>query len=402
MVRKKKIIVIFILFCIITIFGVFNNTPLAKWISYLSLPVSTFGHFLFFTYIKQIPKSIKNWYLIGLLIMIVSISTSYIHYNQSFIDSFVATKNFYQVGVVFLIYFLIIKYKLSMKELFDSIIFLGWLTLLLVFFLMSIDYSITFTNIDGKVIFSTIGKFNKSLIFFSAIYYLAMFLIKGKYKFLIFMILFFSIPHLNEIQRVIFLSSIITVIVGFRLVNSNRVKVKIFLPVLLVLFGFINFLSFTAEGKDFIYRFEQMAKFINFDEDTAIDDSSVAVRLIENEFALNKFSEHPLTGNGFYRRSNHANVVGDIYFHFLDIGIVGILYTLGIFGAIIFIYQYVLLYKIIQNNKYYNVYGLASVLGLLFIMLFSLSAGTSINSFSYFFFFVILLKLSTKKYEVVN
>jgi hypothetical protein len=289
-----------------------------------------------------------------------------------------------------------------MKEIFDSIIFLGWLTLILVFFLRSIDYSITFTNIDGKVIFSTLAKFNKSLIFFSAIYYLAMFLIKGKYKFLIFMILFFSIPHLNEIQRVIFLSSIITIIIGFRLVNTNRVKIKIFLPVVLVLFGFINFLSFTAEGKDFIYRFEQMAKFINFNEDTDIEDSSVAVRLIETDFALNRFFERPLTGNGFYRSSNKAKIVGNIYFHYLDIGIIGILYTLGIFGAIIFIYQYVWLFKIMQNIKYYNVFGLASVLGLLFIMLFSLSAGTSLNSFSYFFFFVILLKLSTKKHEVVN
>jgi hypothetical protein len=403
MISKKKIAIIVILVCVFSVFGSFNNTPLNKWFSFLMLPFSTYGHVLFFRYKKQIPKVIKNWYLIGLLIIIVSMLTSFIHYRQSFLDSFVATQNFYRVGLVVLIYYLIIKHKLSTKELFNSLIFIGWVNLLLYVFFWVIDFSIVFTNEGGDVIVTTMGKFSNTLILFTAIYYLAMFLIKGKYKFIIFSILFFSIPHLNEIQRVFFLSSMILVFMGFLLVNSIKIRLKLLLPGIFVLIVSTTFLFSTEQGASVINRFEELAKYINSNDNSKINDSSVAVRIKENAFALERFFQHPLTGNGFYRSSNKVNVVGDIYFYPLDIGLIGILFTLGIFGVIIFIYQYISLFKIIKNNRHHNVYSLASVLGLLFLMLFSLSAGTSINNFSYFFFYMVLLKLSSKyKYEVVN
>lgn len=403
MISKKKIVIILILICLTSVFGTFNNTPINRWMSFLMLPLSTYGHILFFVKKKRIPKLIKNWYLIGLLIIIVSMLTSFIHYRQSFVDSFVATQGFYRVGLVVLIYYLIIKHKLSIKELFNSLIFLGWVNLLLLIFLWSIDFSIDFTTASGDVKIITYGKFSKEVIFFSAIYYLAMFLIKGKYKFLIFSVLFFSIPHLNEIQRVLFLSSIIVNIVGLKLINSVRVRSKFLIPAILVLFASINFLSSSLEGKNILNRFEQITKFLNPGDNSKIDDSSVAIRLVENAFALERFFQHPLTGNGFYRSLNKENVVGDIYFYPLDIGLIGVLFTLGIFGFIIFICQYISLFKIIKNNRHYNVYSLAIVLGLLFLMLFSMSAATSINNFTYFFFYMVLLKLSSKyNYEVVN
>ena len=396
MISKKKIAVIFILFCTLPVFGVFNNTPINKWLTFLMLPFSTYGHVLFFRYKNQFPKVIKNWYLIGLLIIIVSMLTSFIHYRQSLIDSFVATQNFYRVGLVVFIYYLIIKYKVSIKELFNPIIFIGWVNLLILIFLWSIDFSIDFTTLSGDVKVITYGKFSKAFMFFSAIYYLAMFLIKGKYKFLIFSILFFSIPHLDEIQRVLFLSSMILVFMGFLLVNSIKIRLKLLLPGIFVLIVSTTFLFSTEQGASVINRFEELAKYINSNDNSKINDSSVAVRIQENAFALEGFFQHPLTGNGFYRSSNKVNVVGDIYFYPLDIGLIGILFTLGIFGVIIFIYQYISLFKIIKNNRHHNVYSLASVLGLLFLMLFSLSAGTSINNFSIFLFYFVLLKFSSK------
>lgn len=396
MISKKKIVIILILICLTSVFGTFNNTPINRWMSFLMLPLSTYGHILFFVKKKRIPRFTKNWYLIGLLIMIVSMLTSFIHYRQSFVDSFVATQYFYRVGLVVFIYYLIIRYKVSIKELFNPLIFLGWVNLLILIFLWSIDFSIDFKTLSGDVKVITYDKFSESFIFFSAIYYLAMFLIKGKYKFLIFSVLFFSLPHLNEIQRVLFLSSIIIIVVGLKLINSVRVRTKFLIPAILVLFASINFLSSSEEGTNILNRFGQIAKFLNPGDNSKITDSSVAIRLTENAFALEQFFQHPLTGNGFYRSLNKENIVGDIYFYPLDIGLFGVLFTLGIFGIIIFIYQYISLFKIIKNYRLYNVYNLASVLGLSFLMLFSLSAATSINNFTFFFFYIVLLKLSSK------
>jgi hypothetical protein len=403
MIGKKKIVIILIIICLTSVFGTFSNTPINKWMSILLLPLSTYGHILFFVTKKSLRKLTKNWYLIGLLITIVSMLTSFIHYRQSFVDSVVATQNVYRVGLVFFIYYLIIKHKVSIKELFSSLIFLGWVNLLILIFLWSIDFSIDFTTESGEAKVITYDKFNESFIFFSAIYYFAMFLIKGKYKFLIFSVLFFSTPHLNEVQRVLFLSSIIVVVVGLKLVNSVMVRTKFLIPAFLVLSAFINFLWYSEEGKNTLNRFEQLTKYFNPVDNSKINDSSVSIRLEENAFALERFLQHPYTGNGFYRSLNKINVVGDIYFYPLDIGLFGVLFTLGIFGFIIYIYQYIGLFKIIKNYRHHNVYNLASVLGLLFLMLFSLSAATSINNFSYFFFYMVLLKLSSKyNYEVVN
>jgi len=379
-----------------SVFGTFNNTPYTKWIAYLILPFTTYGHVLFFKYKNQFPKIINRWYLIGLLIIIVSMLTSFIHYRQSLFDSFIATQDIYRIGLVILIFFLISSYNVSLRNFFNSLIFIGWVNLLILIFLWSIDFSFDFMTVTGDVKVLTYGKLSKSFIFFSAIYYLTMFLIKGKYKFLIFSILFFSIPHLVEIQRVLLLSTVIVFLIGLNLTGSVKMKIKFLIPAILILFASISFLSSTEKGANILNRFEQITKFLNSDDNSKIDDSSVAIRIVENAFALERFFQHPLTGNGFYRSSNKENIIGNIYFYPLDIGLFGVLYTLGIFGSIIFLLQYLRLFRELKNTRGYNVYILTSVLSLLFLMLFSFSSAISINNFSFFFFYVFLLKFSLK------
>ena len=53
MISKKKIVIILILICLTSVFGTFNNTPINRWMSFLMLPISTYGHILFFVKKKE-------------------------------------------------------------------------------------------------------------------------------------------------------------------------------------------------------------------------------------------------------------------------------------------------------------------------------------------------------------
>jgi hypothetical protein len=74
-----------------------------------------------------------------------------------------------------------------------------------------------------------------------------------------------------------------------------------------------------------------------------VQDASANARVDEVAIAWPLFKKHPLIGNGFLSAQWHggaSGVLGTNYFYEDDIGIVGILYSAGIFGLILHLFQY--------------------------------------------------------------
>ena len=377
------------------ILGVFDNTPFNQIITFLFLPIATYGHLLFYIHKTRIPEAVRNWYGVGWLAIIVSVFTSYKLYRQSFFDSFIATQNFYQIGAVIYIYYLIDKYHVSLKNTSRILLLLGWINMLILLRFYFLDLSLDFRMNNGDIIVMSYGKLNKVLLIISALLYYSRFLIDGKSIYFLFSLLFFAVIHLEEIQRMLLIATIVTLLGGLKMVRSVKVRLRVLSPMISLFMALIVFINTTSQGKTEFKRFTNIsAYFTNDDGGKKIEDSSVSIRLQENAFALQRFLAHPITGNGYYRSSNKERFVGDFYFYPADIGFFGVLYSLGIFGIVLFLSQYRYLLKSFNGISDPDVYMLFGLLCLLFLMLHSLSTASSVIVFSRFLLYVCLLDLA--------
>jgi hypothetical protein len=125
-----------------------------------------------------------------------------------------------------------------------------------------------------------------------------------------------------------------------------------------------------------------------------INDASTAVRVFEKDFAIERFKMHPVFGNGYFRASEKNKIIGrNVYFYPLDIGLYGILYSLGAIGIIVFIIQ-LRLVLINYNNRNSNPFHVFVILGLVFFTFSSILNGNTLNNFKAFFFFICLISLA--------
>lgn len=394
MIKKSTVAIIVIIILIMMLFNVFKLTPLSRIVSYLLLISSTIGHLIFIIKPRMFSKNIKYWYYIGLTTMLVSMVTGYLNYNQSFVSGFVANFNFYNVGSVILFVYLILKNNISLPRLFALIIKVSWVLLGLIALMAITNFVfINESELTGNIVLVHAGKISKNLTNFIAIYWIALFLFKSNYKYLWYSLLFFAANHFHDLQRFALIVSLLVIVIGVLKMKKSNAAKKIIIPALFLMILVSVFLFNSIEGTAVLNKFVEAFKVFTEDSD-AINDASAAIRIIQVDFALNQFQEHPLFGNGFYRASDFDKAIGKgIYFYPNDIGFFGILYFLGLFGAVLFFKQLKLIWtqlKIKQNNQY----QLCLVLAMLFVLLSSLITGTSINYYSYFFFLFSLFQLS--------
>ena len=402
MIKKKKIILFLLIIISIVIFDVFRLTPFAKLVSYSSLILSTIGHFIFFLKPQFFPKTFKFWYNLGLLTMIISITTCQLYYGQSLVSGFVANINFYNIGLVSLFWHLFIKYKIFVDKLFYLLSKTGWISLISISFIVVTGYVyINESELTGKIIEIHGGKLSKDLVNFIALYFFSIFIYKNKTKYLFLTILFFAINHIYEVQRFSLVVSIAVIFFGFFRSKNKRANLK------LILLGFISlpiiyfYISNSTVGNNFKDRFTEAFKIFSEEDEKNVDDPSVAVRFLEAQYALEKYIARPYFGNGLYRASESKKVIGDRHFYVSDIGLFGVLYSFGIFGILIYLLQLKFLLKIIKlknlNNFQYTI-----MLAFFNLMLYSLLTGQSIFFYKNFMFFICLFYLSSSIYPKKN
>lgn len=394
MVNKKKWVLLILVLLIICVFGFFSLTPLARLSIYFLLVLSTIGHFLFFRYRKFISKKVKFWYWIGLFMMFISMLTAHIYYGQSLASGFVANIRYYNIGSVILFVYLFQKYRITFSDLFNILTKAGWAVLVIIAFMAITDFAfINESELTGKVVVVDAQKVNKGFINFVAIYWFSLFLFKSNYKYLFYSLLFFSANHFLEIQRFIFLVTLLVIGFGILKTRNTNVKLKFAVPlVFIVLFTGI-FLISSKVGESIVDRFYEASKIVTGNEDI-ISDSSTAVRISETEFALERFKLHPLFGNGLPRASEVDKVIGEgVYFYISDIGLFGVLYAFGLFGIYVFIKQIKVLWQhfiVKRSNQFHT----CIVLALLLLMVFTLLTGSSILGYTTFFLYACMLQLS--------
>lgn len=394
MVNKKKWVLLILVLLIICVFGFFSLTPLARLSIYFLLVLSTIGHFLFFRYRKFISKKVKFWYWIGLFMMFISMLTAHIYYGQSLASGFVANIRYYNIGSVILFVYLFQKYRITFSDLFNILTKAGWVVLVIIAFMAITDFAfINESELTGKVVVVDARKVSKGFINFIAIYWFSSFLLKSNYKYLFYSLLFFSANHFLEIQRFIFLVTLLVMGFGILKTRNTNVKLKFAVPfVFIVLFTGI-FLISSKVGASIIDRFYEASKIVTGNEDI-ISDSSTAVRISESEFALERFKRHPFFGNGLPRASEVDKVIGEgVYFYISDIGLFGVLYAFGLFGIYVFIKQIKVLWQHFifkRSNQFHTCF----VLALLLLMVYTLLTGSSILGYTTFFLYACMLQLS--------
>jgi len=400
MLKKKNWILAILLVITLVTLNVFNLTPVTSIVTVLLLGFSTIGHFLVLREPKLFSKEVKFWYYIGLGLMLTSLCTCYLYYGQSFVSGFVANFNFYKVGGVMLFAYLFKKNSISIPNLFSLLTKVGWVLLALTAIMAITNFVfINESELTGKIVEVTAAKLSKTFINFIAIYWFSKYLFQNKYKFLVYSLLFFSANHFLEIQRFALLVSFLIISIGIFKRRESKATLKFIFPAFSALLFIGMFLFNSVEGSALINRFSEAAKVFTEDAND-INDASSAVRIYETEFALDKFKQRPLFGNGYYRASEVENIIGEgIYFYPSDIGLFGVLYTLGSLGIVVFFMQLKLVW-VNYKMKHLNHYNFSIVLYLIFIMLFSLTTGKSVNNFHLFLFFVCLLQITNGKIRV--
>jgi len=400
MIKTKKWILAILLVITLVMLNVFNLTPATSIVTILLLGFSTTGHLLVLKEPKLFSKEVKFWYYIGLGLILTSICTCYLYYGQSFVSGFVANFNFYKVGCVMLFVYLFKKNNISITNLFSLLTKIGWVLLALMAIMAITNfYFINESELTGKIVEVTVGKISKTFINFIAIYWFSKYLFQSKYKFLVYALMFFSANHFLEIQRFSLIVSFLIIGIGIFKRRESKATLKFIFPAFFALSFIGIFLFNSTEGSSIINRFSDAIKVFTEDAND-INDASASIRIFETEFALDKFKQHPLFGNGYYRASEVEKVIGGgIHFFPSDIGLFGILYTLGSLGIVVFFMQLKLVW-VNFKMKHVNLYNFSIVLFLIFIMLSSLITGKSINHFHLFFFFVCMLQLTNGKIGV--
>ena len=399
MINKKKFILVFLLLITFVILNVFNLTPLARLSTYLAVVLSTVGHILFISKGEIYPKQFRSWYILSIFLMLLSIFTCNIYYGQSIFSGIVATINFYNVGSVSLFFYLVKRYQISISELFAIFIKAGWI--LWIFTIVMGISGFVFVNeseLTGKVIEVDAGKLSKAYLNLIAIYWFSKFLFKNKNIYLLYSLLFFGSNHIVEIQRFAFLLAILILCVGVLKRAKTKASMKFVITALFSVFFILLFAFGTSKGVSIVDKFYEAAKVFIEDDAKNINDSSAAARIYETEFALDKFKEHPVFGNGYYRASEAENVIGQVYFYYSDVGVFGIMYALGLLGVFIFLLQIRFVWSFLKR-KQIDYFFFCIVLTLIYMMVYTILTGQSIHNFQIYVFmisFIYLMKDNSK------
>jgi len=396
MIKKKKIAILVVLLCALVCFNVFALTPLGNYSKLMSFALSSVGFLLLGTYYRQFPKKLRIFGLLFILIYSMSIlSTNFVH-GQSIPSGIVASADIYFVGIGFLVYYVIMHYQIKLEEIKSIILRTAWIIFVIYIALYAFD--IEFTSSSGEDTFG-LGALRKNWLNFAAFIYMAKFFKENKSKFLAFSLILFSINHLVDIQRYILLMYLICLMFMIFQFARKAVVMKVGIALLILIPLFTLVVTATGVGLAIQEKFSDAMELLDEDKEE-LSDASIEVRFLQTEAAVSSIVKYPITGVGVIRNSEVERIVGLSHFYVSDIGVIGILFSFGIIGLIVFIIQIrYLVWGFIKKRaskiqsviefKYY----------LLYIILHALMSGLTMNTPGVFIMMVALIEVGRTRYE---
>jgi hypothetical protein len=153
------------------------------------------------------------------------------------------------------------------------------------------------------------------------------------------------------------------------------------------------FLTMTETGDIIVQKITDAIELVDNDNND-YKDSSIEARVWQTEIAVKSIEKHPITGVGRIRGDLIEKVAGHSYFYVSDIGLIGILFSFGIFGILAFIMQirYLFLqytkgrFMTLRNSIDFKIY-------ILFILAHTVMTGRSINTPVEFVVLVALIEI---------
>lgn len=390
MIKKTHIVLLIIVIAFVLAFDALALTSVAKYAKYFSMALSAVGFGIFGFYFRKFPKIIRQFGVLFTLLLVISIISANLIHNQSYFSGIIASSSITIVGSSFLIYYLLIKYSISLETAKRSILTASWVFLVLFAFLYAIH--IQFPSSSGENIFG-FQSLRKGIINLGAIIYLTQFFKRNHFKYIVFAILLFSVNHWADFQRYILFVFIMCL--GALLFNyrNRTVGLKVMAIVIFIVPVVATVFSTTEFGQEFTKKINNV--FELFEEDSEnYTDSSIAIRVTQSVFAIKNIAKYPLTGVGRIRSSEKDKVTDTKYFHVSDIGLIGILYSYGLFGFLIFLKQCQYLWKALARgaliresiNAEFKIF-------LLFLIIHTILTGRSLNSPGEFMCILVLIEV---------
>ena len=396
MIRKSYIVLVIVIVALVLAFDALALTSVAKYAKYLSMLVSAVGFAVFGFYFRKFPKIIRQFGILFILLLIVSILSANLIHQQSYFSGIIASSSIFIVGSSFLIYYLLVRYSVSLETAKRSILTASWIFLFFFAFFYAIQMQ--FPSSSGDNIFG-FQSLRKGIVNLGAIIYLTQFFKRNHFKYLVFSILLFSVNHWADYQRYILFVFIMCI--GALLFNyrNRTVGLKVMAIIIFIVPALATILSTTEFGQEFTKKMNNV--FELFEEDSEnYSDSSIAIRVTQSAFAMESIVKYPLTGVGRIRSSEKDKVAGTNYFHVSDIGLIGILYSYGLFGLLIFFKQCQYLWKSFARgsliregiNAEFKIF-------LLFLIVHTLLTGRSLNSPGEFMCILVLIEVGRKELQ---
>jgi hypothetical protein len=108
-------------------------------------------------------------------------------------------------------------------------------------------------------------------------------------------------------------------------------------------------------------------------------ESSVDIRVEETAFAMKSIEKYPFTGVGRIASSMKKDLLGNVHFFVSDIGLIGVLYTYGILGVLLYLNQIRTLFKRVIGKGLFSIEELAGYkLFLFFVVIHAALTGNTI------------------------
>lgn len=330
---------IFNLIFIVCYFGVLDSTPLKVLSDLTKVILSLIGGMLFIQRYKHIDFAIKIYVFAFIFLGVVSIFSAKSVLKQSFSDGIIANFDLFASIGIFYYYrkaskniLIITSFEMIVKK-------VMWINIvvLLIFSIFDLSYNVIFP-FTGNAFQLNAARVPRSLVEFGIFYYFYQYVKKGNIKLLMNCLLFVIAFHLHDIQRAVLLATLLT----FLLVITNNTKsrssyILSYIAIVLLTVALVWTL-FSPSLDKYTSDFSEAFKIMNFDPGQ-ITEASVRVRIYEIQYAVEQFLKRPFLGNGVPRASEKEALLHKQYFFIGDVGIIGIIFAYGIFGAIVYLVQ---------------------------------------------------------------
>jgi hypothetical protein len=295
-------------------------------------------------------KSITSfdWYMVALIVVdpVLSAVNAWRVFGQPILYGLLAERRIVLIAGVLFFARALRRRSVTLREVEKAMLILAWGTMILFRIMRTVIDASNYADYVGFVL-PEAGGFDLSLqvffAFFGVLYYAFRGFRKGRARdyMLALLLLGGSLSGFGWRQEVL---TLLLTFFFFLFRWTNWKRLFVLLPKVLLGVALLVGLLFAAMPDTMteqVGRLEDAFTVVLTGE--AVQDAAANARIGETIFALQGIAKHPILGNGVLSNQWQGGPRLQLgkYFYWVDVGTIGVLYILGIFGVILYASQYV-------------------------------------------------------------